>query len=118
MDAKTGKERWKTLRKDMLAGYAVPVICKGDIVVAGSGKMKGYDAATGAEKWTCNTLLRTIMVTPVVQDDIIYIAVQSYGDSTRTLKHALLGMARHQSGQDPRPRRDTEGISRALRRFR
>ena len=90
VDAKTGKEKWKTLRKDMLAGYAVPVICKGDIVVAGSGKMKGYDPATGAEKWTCNTLLRTIMVTPVVQDDLIYIAVQSYGDSTRTLKHALL----------------------------
>ena len=90
VDAQTGKERWKTPRKDMLAGYAVPVICKGDIVVAGSGKMKGYDAATGTEKWTCNTLLRTIMVTPVVHDDIIYIAVQSYGDSTRTLKHALL----------------------------
>jgi outer membrane protein assembly factor BamB len=90
VDAKTGKEKWKTLRKDMLAGYAVPVICKGDIVVAGSGKMKGYDPTTGAEKWTCNTLLRTIMVTPIVQDDIIYIAVQSYGDSTRTLKHALL----------------------------
>jgi outer membrane protein assembly factor BamB len=90
VDAKTGKEKWKTLRKDMLAGYAVPVICKGDIVVAGSGKMKGYDPVTGKEKWTCNTLLRTIMTTPVVQDDIIYIAVQSYGDSTRTLKHALL----------------------------
>lgn len=90
VDAKTGKERWKTLRKDMLAGYAVPVICQGDIVVAGSGKMKGYDPATGAEKWTCNTLLRTIMTSPVVHDGIIYIAVQSYGDSTRTLKHALL----------------------------
>jgi len=90
VDAKTGKERWKTLRKDMLAGYAVPVICQGDIVVAGSGKMKGYDPATGVEKWTCNTLLRTIMVTPVVHDGIIYIAVQSYGDATRTLKHALL----------------------------
>jgi outer membrane protein assembly factor BamB len=90
VDVKTGKERWKTMRKDMLAGYAVPVICKGDIVVAGSGKMKGYDPATGAEKWTCNTLLRTIMTSPVVQDDIIYIAVQSYGDATRTLKHALL----------------------------
>lgn len=90
VEAKTGREKWKTLRKDMLAGYAVPVICQGDIVVAGSGKMKGYDPATGAEKWTCNTLLRTIMTTPVVHDGIIYIAVQSYGDSTRTLKHALL----------------------------
>ena len=94
VDAKTGKEKWKTLRKDMLAGYALPVLCEAngrtDLVVAGSGKLKGYDPATGQELWTCNTLLRTIMTSPVVHDGIIYIAVQSYGDSTRTLKHALL----------------------------
>lgn len=94
VDAKTGKERWKTLRKDMLAGYALPVLCtangRTDLVVAGSGKLKGYDPSSGKELWTCNTLLRTIMVSPVVHEDVIYIAVQSYGDSTRTLKHALL----------------------------
>jgi outer membrane protein assembly factor BamB len=94
VDAKTGQEKWKTLRKDMLAGYALPVLCEAngrtDLVVAGSGKMKGYDPATGKELWTCNTLLRTIMTSPVVHDGIIYIAVQSYGDATRTLKHALL----------------------------
>ncbi len=94
VDAKTGKEKWKTLRKDMLAGYAIPVMCEAngrtDLVIAGSGQLKGYDPATGQERWTCNTLLRTIMTSPVVQDGIIYVAVQSYGDSTRTLKHALL----------------------------
>lgn len=94
VDAVSGKPRWKKNRPDMLAGYAVPVICKAngrtDIVVAGSGKMKGYDPETGKELWTCNTLLRTIMTTPVVKDGIIYIAVQSYGDASRTLKFALL----------------------------
>lgn len=94
VDAQSGKEVWKTLRKDMLAGYALPVLCEADgrtdLVVAGSGKLKGYDPATGKELWTCNTLLRTIMTSPVVKDGIIYIAVQSYGDATRTLKHALL----------------------------
>lgn len=94
VDAKTGREKWKTLRKDMLAGYALPVFCEAggrtDLVIAGSGKLKGYDPATGRELWTCNTLLRTIMTSPVVHDGIIYVAVQSYGDSTRTLKHALL----------------------------
>lgn len=94
VDAKTGKEKWKTLRKDMLAGYALPVLCEAngrtDLVIAGSGKLKGYDPATGKELWTCNTLLRTIMTSPVVHDGVIYIAVQSYGDATRTLKHALL----------------------------
>lgn len=94
VDAKTGREKWKTVRKDMLAGYALPVLCEAggrtDLVIAGSGKLKGYDPATGQERWTCNTLLRTIMTSPVVHDGIIYVAVQSYGDSTRTLKHALL----------------------------
>lgn len=94
VDAKTGKEKWKTLRKDMLAGDALPVLCEAngrtDLAVAGSGKMKGYEPSTGKELWTCNTLLRTIMTSPVVHDGVIYIAVQSYGDATRTLTHALL----------------------------
>ncbi len=94
VDAKTGKERWKTARKEMLAGYSLPVLCEAggrtDLVIAGSGKLKGYDPATGVERWTCNTILRTIMTSPVVHEGVIYIAVQSYGDATRTLKHALL----------------------------
>lgn len=94
VDAATGKVRWKTPRPDMLAGYAVPVMCtangRTDIVVAGTGKLKGYDPVTGAERWTCNTLVRTVMTTPVVKEDVIYVAVQSYGDSSRTLKFALL----------------------------
>jgi outer membrane protein assembly factor BamB len=94
LDAATGKLRWRTPRPDMLAGYAVPVLCQAggrtDLVVAGSGKLKGYDPETGKERWTCNTLLRIIMPSPVVKDDVIYVSVQSYGDAARTLKFALL----------------------------
>ena len=94
IDAETGKLRWQTARPDMLAGYAVPVICRAggreDVVIAGSGKMKGYDPATGRERWTCNSMPRTVMTSPVVRDDVIYVSVQSYGDETRTLKFALL----------------------------
>ncbi|MFQ5734746.1 MAG: PQQ-binding-like beta-propeller repeat protein [Planctomycetaceae bacterium] len=94
LDKRTGKVRWKTERPEMLGGYAVPVICKAggreDIVVAGTGKLKGYDPATGKELWTCNSLLRTIMTTPVVRNGVIYISVQSYGDTSRVLKYALL----------------------------
>ena len=61
-----------------------------DVVIAGSGKLKGYNPETGEEQWTCNTLLRTIMTTPVVHNDTIYITVQSYGDTDRVLKYALL----------------------------
>lgn len=93
-DAETGKLRWQTERADMLAGYAVPVICEMadqvDIVVSGSGKLKGYNPVDGKERWTCNTLLRTMMTSPVVRDGIIYLSCQSYGDEKRTLKFALL----------------------------
>ena len=79
VDAKTGKERWKTPRKEMLAGYSLPVLCEAngrtDLVIAGSGKLKGYDPATGQEIWTCNTMLRTLMTLPVVHEGVIYVAV-------------------------------------------
>ena len=94
LDKETGTHRWRTPRPEMLAGYAVPVICKAagreDIVIAGSGKLKGYDPDTGKQLWNCNTLLRTIMTTPVVQDDRIYVSLQSYGDTDRVLRFALL----------------------------
>ena len=94
VDSATGKQRWKTLRPDMLAGYAIPVICEAngrtDLVVAGTGKMQGYDPATGKLVWTCNTLLRTMMTSPVVNGGVVYISCQSYGDSARTLKFALM----------------------------
>ena len=93
-DKYTGKLRWKTERNDMLAGYAIPVLCRAggrtDIVVSGSGKLKGYDPANGKQLWTCNSLLRTIMTSPVVRDDMIYVSLQSYGDTARVLKFALL----------------------------
>jgi outer membrane protein assembly factor BamB len=93
-DSATGKDRWRTERPDMLAGYAVPVICEAngqtDIVISGTGRLIGYDPDSGVERWTCNTLLRTMMTSPVVRDGVIYVASQSYGDEKRTLKFALL----------------------------
>ncbi len=94
VDAKSGAIKWTVERPDMLAGYAVPVICTAngqtDVVISGSGFLKGYDPATGAERWSCNSTLRTMMTSPVVRDGIIYLSSQSYGDEKRTLKFALL----------------------------
>lgn len=93
-DGKTGKQLWRTPRADMLAGYSLPTICTAegqtDLVVAGSGILKGYDPATGKERWASHSLLRTIMTSPVVVDDKVFVAVQSYGDRSRTLKYALM----------------------------
>jgi outer membrane protein assembly factor BamB len=94
VDKKTGDVRWRVPRPEMLGGYAVPVVCtvggRDELIVAGSGKLKGYDPSNGNEFWTCNTLLRTVMTTPVVHGDTVYISIQSYGDTDRVLKYALL----------------------------
>jgi len=94
LDKRTGKVVWQTPRPEMLGGYAVPVMCtaggRTDVVVAGSGKLKGYDPKTGKELWACHSLLRTIMTTPVVQGEHIYLSLQSYGDTSRVLRFALL----------------------------
>ena len=70
-DKVSGEVRWKSPRPDMLGGYATPVICqvdgRTDVVVAGTGKLKGYDPEDGRELWSCNSLLRTIMTSPVVR---------------------------------------------------
>ena len=42
----------------------------GRIDVAVPGKLQVYDRLTGRECWTCKSLLRTIMATAVVQDDL------------------------------------------------
>jgi len=78
----------------MLAGYALPVMCEAngrtDLVVAGTGRLIGYDPSNGKELWTCKSLPRINMTSPVVKDGVVYVAVQSYGDPSRTLKFALL----------------------------
>jgi outer membrane protein assembly factor BamB len=108
VDAASGEIKWQVERPDMLAGYAVPVLCEAngrtDLVVSGTGFLKGYDPATGAERWSCNSLLRTMMASPVVRDGVIYLSSQSYGDETRTLKFALLEwLDTNQDGKLARP---------------
>lgn len=94
VNKKTGEVLWQTERSDVLGGYAVPLVCpvgdRAEIVVAGSGHLKGYDSETGKELWRCNSLLRTVMTTPVFHDGIVYLAIESYGDTDRILKYALL----------------------------
>lgn len=85
VDKKTGKILWKDDRSDIAVCYSHPVICetaKGpELVVAGTGKLIGYDIKTGKRKWASELFCRNIKTTPVVQGDTIYVTVESYGMS-------------------------------------
>jgi outer membrane protein assembly factor BamB len=83
VDKRTGTLLWKADRSEMLASYSLPVICQTadgpEVVVAGTGKLIGYDLATGAKRWQARTLLRNIKTTPVSHDGIVYVSLESAG---------------------------------------
>lgn len=85
VDRKTGRLLWKDDRSDMAVSYSHPVVCETpagpELVVAGTGKVLGYDMATGRRKWAAELACRNIKTTPVSHDGVLYISVQSYGMS-------------------------------------
>lgn len=87
IDRKSGDIRWKTDRSDMLASYSCPVVCRvqengakhDEIVVAGTGKLIGYDPVDGHERWYARVLLRNIKTTPVSDNGVVYVSLESAG---------------------------------------
>jgi len=88
-DKKSGKLRWKDDRFDQAVNYSHPVICttggRDEIVVAGTGMLVGYDPDSGKRRWFAKVLLRNIKTTPVCQDGVVYISVQSGGIANQWL---------------------------------
>lgn len=88
-DKKTGKLRWKDDRLDMAVNYTHPVACtaggRTDLVLGGTGMLIGYDPDTGKRRWWAKSLLRNLKTTPVCQDGIVYISVQSGGIANQWL---------------------------------
>jgi outer membrane protein assembly factor BamB len=93
VDKKTGKLLWKDDRSDMAVSYSHPVICEtggggvgrpapnAELVVAGTGKVLGYDLANGKRRWAAELFCRNIKTTPVSRDGVVYISVESTGIS-------------------------------------
>ncbi len=84
-DRKTGKLRWKDDRGDMAVSYSHPVVCETksgpELVVAGTGRLLGYDIATGKRKWASQLFCRNIKTTPVSVNGVVYVSVESSGIS-------------------------------------
>ncbi|HRI16748.1 MAG TPA: PQQ-binding-like beta-propeller repeat protein, partial [Verrucomicrobiota bacterium] len=85
VDAKTGKKVWETLRPEAPTSYGTPILWENagrtDLVVAGSLSIKGYDPATGAERWVVRGLPSYSCTTPVVGDGLLFYAGWSPGKS-------------------------------------
>ena len=80
---KTGEQIWKDDRSDMAVSYSHPVAVETkqgrELVVAGTGKLIGYEPQTGKRKWSADLFCRNIKTTPVSHDGIVYTSVESFG---------------------------------------
>jgi outer membrane protein assembly factor BamB len=85
VEKKTGKILWKDDRSDIAVCYTHPVICDTEngpeLVLAGTGKLMGYDIKTGKRKWATELFCRNIKTTPVSLNGVLYVGVESYGIS-------------------------------------
>ncbi|MCC6235111.1 MAG: PQQ-binding-like beta-propeller repeat protein [Verrucomicrobiales bacterium] len=77
-DLKSGAPRWTTPRPESPTSYSTPVIWRHDgteeIVSAGSLSMRGYDPATGAERWVMRGLPSYTCTTPVIAENLMVFA--------------------------------------------
>ena len=85
LDKKTGEARWTDSRTDFAVSYSHPIICETpagpELVVAGTGKLLGYDIESGKRKWAAEIFCRNIKSTPQTHNGIVYLSVESFGIS-------------------------------------
>jgi outer membrane protein assembly factor BamB len=51
VDRKTGKQRWKTERKEATLGWASPMVFQSQLIVIGSTRVDSYHLSTGEQRW-------------------------------------------------------------------
>jgi outer membrane protein assembly factor BamB len=75
-DIKTGKELWKTPRKE-IPSWGTPTIYEGktrvELITNATKAARGYDPMTGKELWQMSGNPEVTATTPIVAHDLIYI---------------------------------------------
>jgi outer membrane protein assembly factor BamB len=78
LDARTGEELWRTERPGEVTTWATPLIAPdgagGQVILAGTGKSRGYDLATGEELWSLAGMTVNTIPSPVLQQGLVYLA--------------------------------------------
>jgi outer membrane protein assembly factor BamB len=81
LDKKTGKDRWRTKRREDTS-WSSPIVItrknsKGierpEIVVCGTNRVRGYDLETGEILWECGGMSSNVVATPVYASGTLYV---------------------------------------------
>jgi outer membrane protein assembly factor BamB len=101
LDKRTGRELWKVKRNEVTS-WATPIIVehagKPQVVISGTGKIRGYDLASGKVLWECGGLSANVVASPVAGDGMVF-AGSSY-DKRALLAIRLDGAAGDITGTD------------------
>ena len=76
-DQRTGALRWKKNRMQFALNYSTPIVRRAkdgseEIVAIGSGRVIGYDAKTGDERWSRDMPNGSIISSPAFADDVVF----------------------------------------------
>jgi outer membrane protein assembly factor BamB len=76
VDAKTGKELWRTKRTER-TGYSSPLVWKNkertEVVCVGAQKVRSYDPATGKQLWELGGMAGQPKASPVATDELLIV---------------------------------------------
>lgn len=77
LDKRTGEEKWKVGR-DEITSWSTPLVVKSggkaQVVVAATGRVRGYDLETGMVIWECGGLSRNVVASPVASGNLVIVA--------------------------------------------
>jgi outer membrane protein assembly factor BamB len=83
VDAKTGKQVWRTERPGFFRGHSTPFLWRhdgiGEIVVTGAVRLTSYDPATGGELWSTTGLSRVANATATAGEGLLFASSWNIG---------------------------------------
>ena len=94
LDAESGEERWR-VKRDEVTSWSTPLIAQHEgiaqVIVSATGRVRGYDLATGRERWAAGGLSHNVVASPVVGQGLVHV-MSSY--ETRAMLTIDLSQAR------------------------
>jgi len=101
IDSRHGETKWK-LDRDEVTSWATPIVYEHEgqpqLIVPGTGRVRGYDLATGKVIWECGGLSANVVASPVAADGMVFVG-SSY-DTRNMLAIRLSGAKMNITGSD------------------